>query len=102
MEYIQVHPRSIFWKYLFGRRFEDLEFLEHFLYNFCLPASPRIFEHLKNGLIAHFQRTSPVKGRLEFSGTFLLAEIFGKVSFDPYNFRITKRSARKSKQIKNF
>jgi len=28
---------------------------------FCLPASPRIFEHLKNGTIAHFQRTYTLK-----------------------------------------
>ena len=33
----------------------DLEFSEHFLSNFLLlPASPRIFKHLKNGIIAHF------------------------------------------------
>ena len=31
-----------------------------------------------------------------------MAEIFEKVSFDPYNFRITRLSARKSEQIKNF
>ena len=31
----------------------DLEFSEHLLLNF-LPASPRIFEQLKNGIIAHF------------------------------------------------
>ena len=42
----------------------------------------------------------PLKGHLEFSGAFFLAEIFGKVSFDPYNFRITRLSARKSEQIK--
>ena len=35
----------------------------------CLPASPRIFKHLKNGII------------------------FEKVSFDPYNFQITRLSA---------
>ena len=39
------------------------------------------------------------KGHLEFSGAFFLAEIFEKVS-DPYNFRITRLSARKSKQIR--
>ena len=38
------------------------------------------------------------KGHLEFSGTFFLAEIFEKVSFDPYNFRISRLSARKSEQ----
>ena len=42
------------------------------------------------------------KGHLEFSGAFFLAEIFEKVSFDPYNFRITRLSARKSEQMKNF
>ena len=64
----------------------------------CLPASPRIFEHLKNVIIAHL----PWKGHLEFSVAFFLAEIFEKVSFDPYNFRITRLSARKSEQMKNF
>ena len=29
----------------------------------------------------------PSKGHLEFSGAFFLAEIFQKVSFDPYTFR---------------
>ena len=42
------------------------------------------------------------KGHLEFSGAFFLAEIFEKVSFDPHNFRITRLSARKSEQMKNF
>ena len=36
------------------------------------------------------------------SGAFFLAEIFEKVSFDPYNFRITRLSARKSEQMKNY
>ena len=36
------------------------------------------------------------------SGAFFLAEIFEKVSFDPYNFRITRLSARKSEQVKSF
>ena len=31
---------------------------------------------------------------LGFSRAFYLAEIFEKVSFDPYNFRITRLSAR--------
>ena len=44
----------------------------------------------------------PYKGHLEFSGAFFLAEIFEKASFDPYNFRITRLSARKSEQMKNF
>ena len=44
----------------------------------------------------------PQKGNLEFSGAFFLAEIFEKASFDPYNFRITRLSARDSEQMKNF
>ena len=33
----------------------DLEFSEHFFWKIsCLPASPRIFEHLKYGIIGHF------------------------------------------------
>ena len=43
----------------------------------------------------------PYKGHLEVSGAFFLAEIFEKVRFDPYNFRITRLSARKSEQMKN-
>ena len=31
-----------------------------------------------------------------------MAEIFEKVSFDPYNFRITRLSSRKSEQTKKF
>ena len=49
-----------------------------------------------------FNRFLPLKGHLEFSGAFFLAEIFEKVSFDPYNFQITRLSARKSEQMKNF
>ena len=43
-----------------------------------------------------------LKGHLEFSGAFFLAEIFEKVTFDLYNFRITRLSARKSEQMKHF
>ena len=49
-----------------------------------------------------FNRFLPKKGHLEFSGAFFLAEIFEKVSFDPYNFRITRLSARKSEQMDDF
>ena len=38
---------------------------------------------------------------IHFRGPFFLAEIFEKVSFDPFNFRITTLSARKSEQAKN-
>ena len=61
-----------------------------------------IFEHLKNGIIAHFNGFLPLRGHLEFSGAFFLAEIFEKVSLIPYNLRITGLSARKSEQMKNF
>ena len=43
-----------------------------------------------------------LKGHLEFLGAFFLAEIFEKVSFDPYNFRINRLSARKSELMRNF
>ena len=48
------HPLSIFGKYLFGWRFEIWNFRNICCKISCLPASPRIFEHLKNGIIAHF------------------------------------------------
>ena len=63
----------------------------------CLPASPRIFEHL-NMILTDFYR----KRSLQFSGAFFVPKIFEKVSFDPYSFRITRLSARKSEQMKNF
>ena len=44
----------------------------------------------------------PLKGHLEVSGAFFVAEILEKVSFDPFNFRITRDSARKSEQMNNF
>ena len=37
----------------------------------------------------------PKKGHLEFLGPFFLAEVFQKVSLNPYNFRITTLSARR-------
>ena len=40
----------------------------------------------------------PKKVTLEFLGAFLLAKIFKKVTFDPYNFQITKLSAAFSSQ----
>ena len=55
-------------------------------------------------MIAHFYQifTLKIKGLLKFSGARFLAEIFEKVSFDTYNFQITRLSATKSKQMKNF
>ena len=54
-------------------------------------------------LLPIFNGFFPLKGHLEFSGSSLfIAKIFEKVSFDHYNFRITRLSARKSEHIKNF
>ena len=64
----QGHPTSIFGKYVCCKIS-------------CLPASPGIFKHLKNGIIAHFYRNFTLKGHLEFSGDFFLLK-FSK-SFDP-------------------
>ena len=46
-----------------------------------------------------FGRRFEIQNHLEFSGAFFLAEILEKVSFDPYNYRITRLSARKFEQI---
>ena len=39
---------------------------------------------------------------LELREPFFRAEIFKKVSFDPYNFRLTRLSPRKSEHLKVF
>ena len=59
----------------------------------CLPASPSIFE---------LQDFVPLKRPPRIFGSLFLAEIFEKVSFDPYNFWITRLSARKAEQMKSF
>ena len=46
--------RQLSEKYLFGRRFESSNFRNICCKISCLPASPRIFEHLKYGIIAYF------------------------------------------------
>ena len=51
---LQGRPTTIFGKYLFQRRFAIYNFQNICCKISCLPASPRIFEHLKNGIIAHF------------------------------------------------
>ena len=52
---------NFFLKYLFGRRFEIQNFRNICCKISCLPAFPRIFQHLKNGIITHFQRIFIVK-----------------------------------------
>ena len=47
--------------------------------------------------------TKPAVAQRDIQGAWIWnAEIFEKVNFDPYNFRITILSARKSEQMKNF
>ena len=54
MQTHQGHQKSIFGKYLFGRQFEIYNFRNICFKISCLPVSPKIFERLKNGIIAHF------------------------------------------------
>ena len=55
----------------------DLEFSEHLFKISCLSASPRIFGHLKNGIIAYFKRIFTLKRS---------PRIFGSL-FSGWNFR---------------
>ena len=48
-------------KYLFGRRFQNQNFRNICCKISCLPASPRIFEHLQFGIITHFKRIFTLK-----------------------------------------
>ena len=89
-------PNVNFGKYLFRRRFEIQNFR-----NICckisfLPASPMIFEHIWHNCPL-LTDSYPKRVTKNFREPF-----FQKVSFDPYNFRITGLSARKSDQMKNF
>ena len=56
-------------------------------------------ENERTGIAGTNRDEVTVNLHLEFSAAFFLAEIFEKVSFDPYNFRITRLSARKSEQM---
>ena len=100
----QRHPKSIFGKYLLGRlddlrsRIFGTSFVK-FLASLLLLGFSNILKWVKMPIFNGFLHQ---KGHLEFSGAFFLAEIFEKVSFDPYNFRIARLSARKSEQMKNF
>ena len=51
---VQGHPTTIFGKISVRKTIWELEFSEHLCKISCLPASPRIFEHLKYGIIAYF------------------------------------------------
>ena len=51
-------------------------------------------DDLRSAISEHFSKN--------FREPFLWQEIFEKVSFNPYNFRITRLSARKSEQKKYF
>ena len=54
MRFYRGTQRHFFGIYLFGRRFEISNFRNICCKISCLPASPKIFEHLKNGIIAQF------------------------------------------------
>ena len=88
----QGHPKSIFRKYICSE--DDLRsrmfgtFVVKFLA--CLPASPRIFEHLKNdAIIAHFKLIFTLKRSPRIFGAIFPAEIFEKVSFRRYNMPVS-------------
>ena len=75
---MQGHSTSIFRKYLFGRRFEIQNFRNICSKISCLPASPRIFEHLKNGIIANFQRIFTLKRSPRIFGSLFFWLKFSK------------------------
>ena len=77
---IQGHPTTIFGKTSVRKTTWDLEFRNICCKISCFPASPRIFEHLKNGKIAHFQRIFTLKRS---------PRIFGSL-FSGWNFRTGK------------
>ena len=67
-----------------------------------LPTSPRIFEHLKNGITTHFKWIYTLKKSPRIFGSLFSSWNFRKGKFWSYNSRITRLSARKSEQTKNF
>ena len=94
----QGHPTSIFGKYLFGRRFDT-----------DLPASPRIFGHLKNNncpFLTDFYKDFFFKRSPRIlRSLFFWLKLFrkGKSSYrdqNDYSFWISRLSATKSEQIK--
>ena len=90
----QGHPTSIFGKYLFGKRFEIQNFRNICSKICCLPTSPRIFERLQNGIIAHFLRTFTLKRSPRIFGSLFSGRNFRKGKLgNSYNFRITRLSA---------
>ena len=66
----------------------------------CLPLLG--FRASKNWCNCPFSTDFTLKSSPRTFGSLSLAEIFEKVSFDPYDFRISRLSARKSEQMKNF
>ena len=61
---------------------------------------PKFVKLSKIWMIIRFWETAHLP--LPYANILFLAEIFEKVSFDPYNFQITRLSARKSEQMKTF
>ena len=63
----------------------------------CLPTSPRIFKHQKNGIMAHFKRIFTLK-----RSPITFGSLFSGWNFRKGNFRINRLSASLSEQMKNF
>ena len=57
----QGHPTVIFGKISVRKTIWELEFSNICCKISCLPAPPRIFEHLQNAIITHFQRIFTLK-----------------------------------------
>ena len=99
-------PVWVFWLYLLAYFIAIFCFTKCILYWQQLQDVKHRMDHLKvmncrQNMLQEI-RSRRYKGHLKFSGAFFRAEIFEKVSCDPYNFRITRLSARKSEQMKNF
>ena len=77
----QGHPTSIFGKYLVRRRFEIQNFGNICCKISCLPASARIFEHLKNGISPHFWRIFTLKRSPRIFGSLFSGWNFWKGNF---------------------
>ena len=80
----------------------DLEFSEHLLQKFLFACLSQDFLTSTTWYDCPFLTDFYPKRSPELSGALFLAEIFEKVSFDPYNFWITRLSTRKSEQMKKF
>ena len=102
----QGHPTTIFGKCLFRRRFEIQNFRNIFFvvkFLACLPllgfSNPPPKKWYNCPFLMYFY---PKKVTYNFREPFSRLKFSKKVSFDPYNFWITRLSGRKSEQMKYF